>query len=444
MSAPNPPLASNLNQPRPPSSEPVHNSIRHILTWTLLALPVAVLAGSASAFFLWSLEEVTSLRWQNPGLLFGLPLGGFAIGWLYHRFGRNAEAGTALVMEEVHQPGGGVPSRMAPLILIGTLVTHLFGGSAGREGTAVQMGGSLAATCARWFRLTADNLRVLLMCGIAAGFGSVFGTPFAGAIFALEVLIVGRVQYNAFIPLLTASLVGNYVCAAWGIHHTHYVLNFSGDGYAWFNAPLVLKIVLVSIAFGLASRLFAGLTHAIGKLSKNHIAYPPLRPVVGGLLVIALVYVIGTRDYLGLGVSSPDPAATTLLSAFTAGGATPWSWWWKLLFTAITLGFGFKGGEVTPLFFIGATLGHALALALNAPIDLFAALGFIAIFAGATNTPFACVVMGMELFGSHNTVYFIIACFVAYLFSAKLSLYHAHRPAPATTGSYLKNPFARL
>ena len=149
--------------------------------------------------------------------------------------------------------------------------------------------------------------------------------------------------------------------------------------------------------------------------------------------MISLVYALGTRDYLGLGVTSPDPGAVTLLSAFTAGGATPWSWWWKLLFTAVTLGSGFKGGEVTPLFFIGATLGHTLALLLGAPVDLFAALGFLALFAGATNTPLASTVMGLELFGATHAVCFATACFIAYLFSGHSGIYSAQRPGVPKT-----------
>ena len=408
-------------------------SLWQLLRWTVLVVPVAVLAGSASAFFLWALDQVTRLRWEHGWLLFFLPVAGVAVGWLYHAYGRRAEAGSNLIMEEIHEPGGGVPGRMAPLVLVGTLITHLFGGSAGREGTAVQMGGSLASVYARVCRLHAANLRVLLMAGVAAGFGSVFGTPLTGAVFALEVLVVGRMQYDALIPVLVASVVGDFTCTAWGIHHATYHLNFAGPaGVAHlFDGLLLGKVVLVAILFGLASRLFAGLTHALKAQFTRFIVYAPLRPAVGGLLVIALVYLVGTRDYLGIGVTSPDPGAVTILSAFQPGGATPWSWWWKLLFTAVTLASGFKGGEVTPLFFIGATLGHSLALLLGAPVDLFAALGFIAVFAGATNTPLACTIMGIELFGATHTVYFALACAIAYLFSGRSGIYSGQRSGVA-------------
>lgn len=413
-------------------------NVRQLLLWTALVLPVGALAGTASAGFLWSLDWVTQRRFESPWLLFLLPIAGVLIVWLYQEFGARAERGTNLIMDEIHEPGGGVPARMAPLVLLGTLLTHLFGGSAGREGTAVQMGGSLASAYARACRIPAKHLRVLLLAGIAAGFGSVFGTPLTGAIFAMEVLVLGRMQYDAVIPVLVASIVGDYVCSAWGIRHAVYHITFENTGGALhlLDPLLLAKVAAAALAFGLASRLFAELTHAIKDFFASYVSWPLLRPAIGGVMVIGLVYLLGTREYLGIGLNSPQPDDTTILSAFTANGAGPWSWWWKLLFTAITLGSGFKGGEVTPLFFIGATLGHAIALLLGAPVDLFAGLGFIAVFAGATNTPLACTIMGIELFGGHHTAYFAVACFVAYLFSGHFGIYSAQRIGVAkTTGA---------
>jgi H+/Cl- antiporter ClcA len=400
-----------------------------LLRWIALVVPVALAAGSASAFFLWALDQVTRLRWEHAWLLWLLPLAGAAIGALYHFLGRRAEAGTNLIVDEIHAPGGGVPGRMAPLVLIGTLATHLFGGSAGREGTAVQMGGSLAGVYGRWCRLSPQNLRIVLMAGVAAGFGSVFGTPLTGAIFAMEVLVIGRMQYDALIPVLVASVIGDLTCSAWGIHHTayHIAVMESGTGIWNVEGILLLKVAGVGAVFGLVSQAFAETTHALKQVCARFISIPWLRPVAGGLAVIALVYVTGTRDYLGIGITSPAPDAVTIVSAFSPGGALPWSWILKLLFTAVTLGSGFKGGEVTPLFFIGATLGNVLAAPLGAPVDLFAGLGFIAVFAGATNTPLACTVMGMELFGAHYAVYFAVVCFVAYLFSGHSGIYPTQR-----------------
>ena len=398
-----------------------------LLRWTLLVVPVGILAGSASALFLWSLDYVTELRWQHGWLLFFLPVAGVVIGWVYHHAGRSTAGGNNLIIEQIHAPGGGVPRRMAPMILGSTLITHLFGGSAGREGTAVQMGGSLASAYGRLCGFGEENMRVLLMAGVAAGFGSVFGTPLTGAIFAMEVLVIGRMQYDALIPVLVASVVGDCTCSAWGVSHAHYHIVFDGalEGPLHLDGLLVAKVVLAAVVFGLISRLFAELTNALQKTFERLVPLAWLRPALGGGLVIVLVYIIGSRDYLGLSVR--PPGEVTLLTAFLPGGATPWSWWWKLLFTAVTLSSGFRGGEVTPLFFIGAALGNVLAVLLGAPVDLFAGLGFIAVFAGASNTPLACTVMGIELFGAHYTVYFALACFVAYFFSGHSGIYLSQR-----------------
>ena len=404
--------------------------LRFFLKWMLLVLPVALLSGTASAFFLWSLDAVTTLRWQHGWLLYLPPGAGVLILWLYQLGGKNAERGNNLLIDEIHRPGGGVPGRMAPLVLLTSLLTHLFGGSAGREGTAVQIGGSIAGVMGRTFHLTEDDLRMLLMTGVAAGFGSIFGTPLAGAIFALEVLTIGKMRYQALIPCLLASVLGDITCAAWGTHHTHYSVAFSRTDIPTFSALngwLLGKVALAGALFGLAALVFSELTHGLQRLYKTYLPSPYLKPVIGGVILIGLVGLVGTRDYLGLGVVSQTPGGISVLNAFHAGGVTPWSWFWKLVFTTVTLGSGFKGGEVTPLFFIGACLGNVLAGWFHAPVDLFAALGFIAIFAGASNTPLASTLMGLELFGSDNLLLFALACFVAYFFSGHTSIYSAQR-----------------
>jgi H+/Cl- antiporter ClcA len=398
--------------------------LAHTLKWAVLALPVALVVGGGCALFLWLLEAATAGRWERPWLLYLLPLAGMLLGWIYHRYGRRLEAGNNLIVDEIHEPGGGVPRRLAPIIVVVTVITHFFGGSAGREGTAVQMGGSIASAFGRWLRLKKADMRILLMCGVAAGFGGVFGTPLAGAIFAIEVLIIGRLSYEAVLPCLIASVVADWSCTVWGIHHTRYQVALGVAGLDWL---LLMKVAVAAGCFGLVSVVFIELTQAISVMSRRAIASPLLRPAVGGLLVIALVYLVGSRDFLGLGVSSPDPGAVTIVSAFEPGGAGAWSWWWKIVFTAVTLGFGFRGGEVTPLFFIGATLGNVLAVLLHAPVDLFAALGFVAIFAAATNTPLACTLMGIELFGSSHAVYLAVACFLAYSLSGHTGIYLSQR-----------------
>ena len=407
--------------------------------WTAFIIPMAVLVGSFCAAFLWALDAVTQTRLDHPWLLFGLPLAGVAIGLVYHRVGRPAEGGNNLIVEQIHEPGGGVPLRMAPLIVVATVATHLFGGSVGREGTAVQLGGSIAGAFAKRLQLQPAEIRMLLMAGIAAGFGAVFGTPVAGAVFALEVLTIGRVEYHALVPCILAAIAADWTCHAWGIHHTAYHIAFPGyaDGAGTpfhIDALLLAKVAIGGVAFGLAGLLFSEASHAAGALFKQLCPISYLRPAIGGVLVILLVYATGTRAYLGLGIAPGQPGDASILSFFGPDHYA-WAWAWKLVFTVVSLGSGFKGGEVTPLFFIGAGLGNALAGPLGAPADLFAALGFVAIFAGASNTPLACTIMGIELFGATHTVYIAAACVLAYLCSGHSGIYLSQRIAVPKTAS---------
>jgi H+/Cl- antiporter ClcA len=396
------------------------------LKWLAILVPMAAAIGTASAFFIWSLDAVTRLRFAQPWLLYLLPLAGLVLGWLYHHHGKSASGGNNLLIDEIHQPGVGVPRRMAPLILLGTLITHLGGGSAGREGTALQMGGGIAATFARILRLDAASVRILLMAGVAAGFGSVFGTPIAGTVFALEVLVIGRMQYDALVPCLIASLVADLTCSAWGITHTHYHVAVASNS-ASADPLLLAKVILAAVIFGLVGAFFAKASHWLSGVFERHVASPLWRPFIGGLLIIGLFFIAGTGDYLGLGILADRAGAITLPAMFVSTDIPASAWLWKLAFTVITLASGFKGGEVTPLFFIGAALGNTLAMALGAPIDLFAAIGFVAIFAGATNTPLASTLLGMELFGAGNGVFLATACIIAYRFSGHTGIYSAQR-----------------
>ena len=396
-----------------------------------LVIPVAVITGLIVAFFLWLLDFAIALRWNNPWLIYLLPLSGVVIKVLYQSYGKGTEAGNNLIINEIHDSTDeGVPLRMTPLIIFTTVFTHLFGGSAGREGTAVQIGGSISSYFSRKIKVSKSDNKVLLMAGIAAGFGAVFGTPVAGAVFALEVLSVGRIKYDALLSCLFAAILADLVCTACGISHTQYHVNYE-ETASWLNlslnVSLLLKVVFSSIAFGLVALLFVQVSDFIKKSSNNFIGQKIVIPIIGGGLVLAISYLLGTVDYLGLGVKTQSGNGVSIVSAFNEDGAEALSWFWKLLLTAITLNMGFKGGEVTPLFFIGATLGNTLAVLLGCPIDLLAGLGFIAVFAAATNTPLASIILGVELFGAENILYYAVSCILAYYFSGDNGIYHAQR-----------------
>lgn len=407
-------------------------TLRHALRWLLLAIPVGLLAGSASALLLASLDWATRTRESHPWLLYLLPLAGLAVGLLYHRFGRAVEAGNNLLLEEIHAeadtPARTIPARMTPLILAGTVLTHLFGGSAGREGTAVQTGASLADQLTPLLRrfprlalasaFTANDRRLLLMAGIAAGFGSVFGTPLAGTVFGVEVLTVGALRYEALFPCLAASFIADRTTRAWGIHHISYLVDALARATP-LTLPNLALAALAGIAFGLTAFTFARLTQAIGAFYKRTLAFPPLRPLVGGAVVAAIVLATHAQRYIGLGVPTIVAAFHVPVPRFAFAA--------KLVLTALTLGAGFKGGEVTPLFFIGATLGNTLAGSLPLPPSLLAAMGFVAVFAGAANTPLASSLMAFELFGAEAGAFAAIACIVSYLFSGHQGIYHAQR-----------------
>lgn len=383
----------------------------YTIKWIILTLIIGSLAGSASAIFLLSLDWVTSYRESNNWIIFMLPLGGFVIGLTYHYFGSSVVKGNNLLLEEFHEPKQVIPFKMAPLVLFGTLVTHLFGGSAGREGTAVQMGGAIADQFSRLFSITSFDRKILIVTGISAGFASVFGTPLAGAVFALEVLILGRMRYEAILPSFLAAIIANYVCDMWSVDHTVYTIAFVPE----MNLTNLLWSILAGVLFGLTALLFSKSTHFWTKTFKQFILYPPLRPVIGGTVITLVFFLMNDTRYLGLGIPF-------IQESFIIENA-PYDFLLKILFTSFTLGSGFKGGEVTPLFFIGATLGNALIWFVPLPIGLLAGMGFVAVFSGATNTPIACTLMGIELFGVESAVYIAIACVIAYLFSGHSGIY---------------------
>lgn len=385
--------------------------LRYLIRWLLLSALVAAAAGTASALFLASLAAVTSWRESHLWIIALLPVAGFGVGLLYHVFGREVESGSSLLLEEIHEPRHRIPFRMSPFILLGTLLSHLFGASVGREGTALQMGGALADQFTSLFRLKDEDRRRLLMAGLAAGFASVFGTPLAGAIFALEVPLRGRFRGGALFPCLLSALLADQVTLAWGLQHSVYVI----PQIPTFGLAGLFAAAIAGAIFGLAARLFTGTTRFLTARFASLIPFAPFRPLLGGVLVAGAVWMLGSTKYIGLGLPTMQDAFTTPLA--------PWDFAGKLVFTALSLGAGFKGGEVTPLFFIGAALGNALSPVLPLPQGLLAGLGFVGVFAGAACAPLASTLMALELFGPGPAIFAGLACAVSRLCAGPHGIY---------------------
>lgn len=392
--------------------------LKNLLIWLTLSAIIGGISGSFSAFFLYSLHWATHFRTEHLWLIWLLPAGGLLVGLLYHYFGKDVVKGNNQIIEEYHKPTKIIPFKMAPLVLFGTVVTHFFGGSIGREGTAVQMGSAVSDQFSRFFKNDHFNRQILLVIGISAGFASVFGTPLAGTVFALEVLLIGKMRFEALLPCILTASIADWVCKTWGVPHTHYHIPFVPELDIWG----ILWAILAGIFFGLGGMAFSQSCHFFGKVFKSKITFPPLRPFVGGaifaLVVMGLVTFVpqmNVLNYIGLGVPTIKDAFVHMHPVY--GFAI------KILFTTFCIGAGFKGGEVTPLFFVGATLGNVLALFIPLPMALLAGMGFVAVFSGATNTPIACTIMGIELFGADCGIYVGIACFTAYAFSGHTSIY---------------------
>lgn len=393
-----------------------------VIRWSILSLFIGFLSGSASAFFLVALEYATNTRLEYPNLLFILPFAGLFIGFVYHTWGESVVKGNNQLIEQIHNPRKVIPLRMTPFVLIGTILTHLFGGSAGREGTAVQMGASLADQLThinriKIFRRMLGRIRpidrkMLLIAGISGGFASVFGTPIAGAIFGLEVFLLGRLQFDAILPSLLTAIIADYVTQSlWSVGHTQYFVPFVPN----LDSIGLCISIFCGIGFGLAARFFSASTHFVTKLFSKWISYPPFRPLVGGFLFATIVILTDTYRYIGLGIPEIVESFEKQQSIF--------SFLIKSLYTSFTLASGFKGGEVTPLFYIGSHLGNAFSQFLPLPLPLLASMGFVAVFAGAANTPLACTIMAIELFGIQVGVYASIACVFAYLSSGHSGIY---------------------
>jgi H+/Cl- antiporter ClcA len=392
---------------------------------------VGVICGVASAAFLGLLDVVTKLRGDHAVLVYALPVAGLLIGLIYERFGRDIKAGNNLVIDTIHDGGPQIPLRMAPMVLFGTVLTHLFGGSAGREGTAVQMGASLSDFVAHRMGWSKSLRRTLLVAGVSGGFGSVFGTPIAGTLFGLEFIVLGRIEYAALVPALVAAIVGDWTTRSLGIAHAAYPRVSGVD----FTPLLLLKWLVFALAIALTTRAFIGLLRWVKRYGERWIPKLWIRMFVGGMILVGMWWLVGTSDYLGLGVP-------TILRAFHDPHLPIHAFLLKVLFTVVTLGSGFLGGEVTPLFFVGATLGNALARALGLPLELGAGVGLAAVFAAASNTPISLSIMAVELLGHHLLPHVFIVCVIAYLLSGHRSIYPAQRVFRAKVGQVLPQPVA--
>ena len=385
--------------------------LKNFIKWFLLSVLYGIIVGIVISFFLKSLQLATSIRKANPIIISLLPFGGALVSYLYLKYGKDSSKGNNLIIERINKGEADIPFRMAPLVFFGTFITHLFGGSAGREGTGVQIGASITSKLSKLLKLNKKDTTIIIISGVSSGFGVVFGTPIAGTIFGLEVSTIGKMRYEAIIPCLISSYIGNFIARLFKVQHTHYPMEIvSNSDYTIFY-----KVILCSILFGLVSKLFSELTHYLKQCFTQLIPKPYIKSFVGGCIVILIALVLQTQMYLGLSLD--------LLKHSFENSVVGYTFIIKLILTSITLSTGFQGGEVTPLFVIGATLGSFLAPIINLPISFLAGLGMIAVFCGGTKTPLASFAMGLELFGGGNIKYIFITCVISYVFAGKSGIY---------------------
>ena len=396
--------------------------------WLAIYILVGGIVGSATAFFLQTLDYVTLLRTKHIWVVYFLPIVGLAIGLLYYYYGDAANKGNNLLIETHHSLENGetpkpIPFKMAPMVFLSTLLTHIAGGSAGREGTAVQMGGAIADQFTGFFKLNTADRKTILIIGISSGFAAVFGTPLAGAIFALEILSVTNAKKNQLATSLFVAYIAHYSCLAWQVKHTIY------------SIPNIPAISLTTLAWTIIAGIIFGLTAlaftSTGRLFENvfnKIKFEPLRPFIGGIIIALFIVVFNSTKFIGLGIP-------TIQDAFI-NNAGQFDFVIKLILTSFTLSAGFKGGEVTPLFFIGATLGNILIWFIPLPMALLAGMGFVAIFSGATNCVYASIALGLELFGIKAGVYIGLASVAAYFTSGPNGIYSAQLKTGAKYAAY--------
>lgn len=402
--------------------EDIGKMLLSFVKWIIIAAVVGAFVGIVGVFFHICVEKATEIRVEMPWLIWLLPIGGAAVVFLYKKTGMEKDRGTNLVLDAVrsNEP---LNIKTAPLIFVSTVITHLFGGSSGREGAALQIGGSIASYVGTHIKLDEKDQRIITMCGMAAGFSALFGTPVAAVVFAMEVVSVGVMYYSAIVPCIIASAVGAYIASLFDIAPT----SFSVIGsIPTIELLTIFKVIVLAVLCAAVSMLFC-LT-----LKKTHKLYDKIpnktvAAIVGGLAVAILTFIIGTTDYNGAGMD--------VIGRAVAGEAEYEAFILKIIFTALTLGAGFKGGEIVPTLFVGATFGNVAGKLLGLGGSFGAGLGIAALFCGVTNCPLTSLILSIELFGTEGLIYYAVACAVSYklsgyygLYSAQKIVYSKHRP----------------
>ena len=391
----------------------VYKSFAAFLKWLIIAGLTGAVGGVVGSVFNISVARATALREANPWLLFLLPAGGIVIAAIYH-FTKMENVNTNTLIDSVHL-GEKVPVILVPVIFLGTVITHICGGSAGREGAALQIGGGIGGSVGQLFRLDEKDMRLATLCGMSAVFSALFGTPLTAALFALEVISVGVFYYSGLVPCIVSAVTAYGVSRLFGIAPTRFIVTFLP-----LNADLLWRVAVMAILCAIMSSVFCLVMHGMDFLAERYLKNKFFRAAIGGVIVLGLTWLVGTTDYNGAGVGP-------ITDAIEKGIAIPDAFLWKLLFTAISLGCGFRGGEVVPTFFVGATLGCVVGPILGIPAGFAAAVGLVAVFCGAVNCPIASIVLSVELFGSVELTYFAVACGIAYMLSGYFGIYRSQK-----------------
>lgn len=386
-------------------------TLRALGRWLGLAGLAGAACGLAGAAFTWCVAQAAALRAAHPWLLFAMPLAGLAIVWSYRAAGMENDSGTNQIIASV-RGGERPPVRLAPLIFLGSVLTHLTGGSAGREGAALQIGGSISAGIGRLLRLGDRNVNTIIQCGMAGLFSALFGTPLTATVFALEVVNVGHFRYAALFPCLLSALTANAIPRLLGLPGETYRLSGLPD----LGFVPMLRCGALAILAALVSIAFCALMHEAGRLYQKYIPNQYLRALAGAAFVILLTVIEGSGDYNGAGGHIIELAVEGQIHV-------PWAFLWKMLFTALTLGAGFRGGEIVPTLFIGSTFGCAAGPLLGLDPAFGAAVSMIALFCGVVNCPMASIFLAIELFGGEGVLFFALSCALSFLVSGQYSLY---------------------